>query len=158
AGRAARVGAAEALDRERGRRGLVHVRAPPPAATGGLARDARAPHRLQAEAVRVLRREPGAGRAAVAAGALPPPRVKPAPFDYVAPRTLDEALELRARYAGESAILAGGQSLVPSLNLRLARPAVVIDVNGIAELSGVRAENGTLAIGATTRQRFVERS
>jgi carbon-monoxide dehydrogenase medium subunit len=83
--------------------------------------------------------------------------VKPAPFDYVAPASLEEALELRRRHAGESAILAGGQSLVPSLNLRLARPAVVIDVNGIAELQGIRAENGTLVVGATTRQRFAER-
>jgi carbon-monoxide dehydrogenase medium subunit len=83
--------------------------------------------------------------------------VKPAPFDYVAPTSLEEALDLRARHAGECAVLAGGQSLVPSLNLRLARPSVVIDVNGIAELRGIRAADGTLAIGATTRQRAAER-
>jgi len=83
--------------------------------------------------------------------------VKPAPFDYVAPTSLEEALELRARHAGECAVLAGGQSLVPSLNLRLARPAVVIDVNGIAELRGIRAVERTTTIGATTRQRAAER-
>lgn len=83
--------------------------------------------------------------------------MKPAPFDYVAPTSLEEALELRSRFAGESAVLAGGQSLVPSLNLRLARTAVVIDVNGIEELRGLREDGGTLVIGATTRQRAVER-
>jgi carbon-monoxide dehydrogenase medium subunit len=83
--------------------------------------------------------------------------VKPAPFDYVAPTSLEEALDLRARHAGECAVLAGGQSLVPSLNLRLARPSVVIDVNGIDELRGIRTDGGMLAIGATTRQRAAER-
>jgi CO/xanthine dehydrogenase FAD-binding subunit len=77
--------------------------------------------------------------------------VKPAPFDFVEPTSLDEALEPRAGHAGDSAILAGGQSLVPMLNMRLARPAVVIDINGIDELRGIRAENGTLVIGATAR-------
>jgi carbon-monoxide dehydrogenase medium subunit len=82
--------------------------------------------------------------------------VKPAPFDYVAPRSLEEALELRARYAGESAVLAGGQSLVPSLNLRLARPSILIDINGIDDLRGLRMDGTTLVVGATTRQRTVE--
>jgi carbon-monoxide dehydrogenase medium subunit len=83
--------------------------------------------------------------------------LKPAPFDYVAPESLEEALALRARYAGDCALLAGGQSLVPSLNLRLARPAVVIDLNLIPELRGIRAGGGAVAIGATTRQRAAER-
>jgi carbon-monoxide dehydrogenase medium subunit len=84
--------------------------------------------------------------------------VKPAPFDYVAATTLDEALALRAERAGDCAVLAGGQSLVPALNLRLARPAIVLDLNPVAELAGIRDENGGLVIAAMTRQREAERS
>lgn len=84
--------------------------------------------------------------------------MKPAPFDYVAPGTLDEALAVRADRAGDCAVLAGGQSLVPALNLRLARPAVVMDVNLVPELDGIREEDGDLVVGATTRQRAAERS
>jgi carbon-monoxide dehydrogenase medium subunit len=84
--------------------------------------------------------------------------MRPAPFDYIAAATLDEALATRAKYGGDSAVLAGGQSLVPALNLRLARPRVVLDVNGVAELAGIRSENGELVVGALTRQRAAERS
>lgn len=83
--------------------------------------------------------------------------MKPAPFDYVAPTSLEEALELRAQHGDESAVLAGGQSLVPSLNLRLARPTMLIDINGIEELRRIGVANDTVEIGATTRQRAAER-
>jgi carbon-monoxide dehydrogenase medium subunit len=82
--------------------------------------------------------------------------MKPPPFDYVAPDTLDEALALRAEHAADSAVLAGGQSLVPLLNLRLAMPAVVIDLGRMRGLAGVRTLDGGVAIGATTRQRAAE--
>jgi CO/xanthine dehydrogenase FAD-binding subunit len=82
-------------------------------------------------------------------------RVKPAPFEYVVPRSLDEALGA----LGEDAkALAGGQSLVPLLNFRLARPERIVDLNGVDELSYVRRSEGTLRIGALTRQATLERS
>jgi aerobic carbon-monoxide dehydrogenase medium subunit len=84
--------------------------------------------------------------------------VKPPPFEYRAPATLEEALELLARYGDEAKVLAGGQSLVPVLNFRLARPAVLIDLNGIAGLAGIRNGDGALRLGAMTRQRAAERS
>lgn len=81
--------------------------------------------------------------------------MKPAPFEYVAPRTVVEATDALA--ASEDArVLAGGQSLLPLLNLRLARPDVVVDVNGLDELDHVDIEDGAVRIGATTRHRRVE--
>lgn len=77
--------------------------------------------------------------------------MKPAAFDYHAPATLDEALALLAQHGAEGRVLAGGQSLVPAMNFRLARPAVLIDINRIGELEGVRTTGGRLAIGALTR-------
>src|SRR4051794_21940329 len=82
--------------------------------------------------------------------------MKPAPFTYVAPSTLDEALDLRRLYAGDAAVLAGGQSLLPVLNLRLAQPRVVIDINGIPDLDLVRDHDGALALGARVRQTAAE--
>jgi len=81
--------------------------------------------------------------------------VKPVPFDYRAPVSLEEALPLLGL---ECAVLAGGQSLVPLLNLRLARPELVVDVNAVAELDYIRADDGSLRIGALTRQVVLERS
>jgi len=80
------------------------------------------------------------------------------PFDYEAPQTVSEAVELLAEHGDEASVLAGGQSLIPLLALRLARPAVLIDINGIAELSGVSATNGWMAIGAMTREYVAEES
>jgi aerobic carbon-monoxide dehydrogenase medium subunit len=77
--------------------------------------------------------------------------MKPADFEYHAPRALDEVLALLAEHREEGRILAGGQSLVPMMNFRLARPPHLIDLNGIAELDFLRAEGGTLRIGALTR-------
>ena len=84
--------------------------------------------------------------------------MKPAPFDYFIPATLDEALALLAEHGGEAKPLAGGQSLIPAMNFRLARPAVLVDLNAISELAYVRPESGGVAVGAMTRQRVVERS
>ena len=84
--------------------------------------------------------------------------MKPASFDYHDPATLDEALELMSRHGDQARPLAGGQSLVPLMNFRLLRPAHIIDLNGVNELSYLIIENGTLRIGATTRQRALERS
>jgi CO/xanthine dehydrogenase FAD-binding subunit len=78
--------------------------------------------------------------------------------DYEAPKTVPEAVELLAEYQDEASVLAGGQSLIPLLALRLAHPAMLIDINGIAELSGVSAANGSVAIGAMTREYVAEES
>ena len=80
------------------------------------------------------------------------------PVDYQAPATVSEAVELLAEHQDEASVLAGGQSLIPLLALRLAHPAVLIDINGIAELSGVSAADGWVAIGAMTRAYVAEES
>jgi aerobic carbon-monoxide dehydrogenase medium subunit len=80
------------------------------------------------------------------------------PVDYEAPRTVSEAVDLLAEHEDQASVLAGGQSLIPLLALRLARPAVLIDINGIAELSGVSAADGWLVIGAMTREYVAEES
>jgi aerobic carbon-monoxide dehydrogenase medium subunit len=80
------------------------------------------------------------------------------PVDYEAPRTVAEAVELLAEHGDDASVLAGGQSLIPLLALRLARPALLIDINGIVELSGVAATNGWVTIGAMTREYVAEES
>jgi len=80
------------------------------------------------------------------------------PVDYEAPKTVSEAVGLLAEYQDDASVLAGGQSLIPLLALRLARPAVLIDINGIDDLSGVSAANGWVAIGAMTREYVAEDS
>ena len=82
--------------------------------------------------------------------------MKPAKFEYHAPGTADEAVALLTRYGGDAKVLAGGQSLVPMLNFRLARPAALVDVNRIPALAYIREDNGTVAFGAMTRQRTIE--
>jgi carbon-monoxide dehydrogenase medium subunit len=82
--------------------------------------------------------------------------VKPAKFEYHAPASVDEALALLQRYDGEARILAGGQSLVPMMNFRIASPAAIIDLNRIPELAFVTAEDEMVRIGAMTRQRRLE--
>lgn len=82
--------------------------------------------------------------------------MKPPRFQYCAPRILDEALALLDLHKDDCKVLAGGQSLIPLLNMRLANPEYVIDINHIAELHYIEAEDGYLAIGATVRQRQVE--
>lgn len=77
--------------------------------------------------------------------------MKPARFTYHAAATLEEAFELLRRYEDEAKIIAGGQSLIPMMNLRLAQPEHLIDINGISELAGIEGQDGRLAIGALTR-------
>lgn len=84
--------------------------------------------------------------------------MKPAPFEYDAPTELEEALALLAHHGEDAKVLAGGQSLVPLLNFRLARPARLVDVNRVAGLGGVRRRGGVLRIGALTRAAALERS
>jgi aerobic carbon-monoxide dehydrogenase medium subunit len=79
-------------------------------------------------------------------------------FEYHAPTSLQEALSLLAQYGGEAKILAGGHSLLPIMNLRLAQPKALIDIGKIAGLSGIREENGTIVIGAMTTHYLLESS
>lgn len=85
--------------------------------------------------------------------------MKPPPFQYYAPTSLAEALAHLAEAGGEAKPLAGGQSLIPTMNFRLAQPEILVDLNPVAELNYIRpTADGGLAIGAMTRQRQVERS
>jgi carbon-monoxide dehydrogenase medium subunit len=84
--------------------------------------------------------------------------MKPPRFEYLAPRSRDEALALLAEHGDRARILAGGQSLIPLLNFRLTQPEILIDINRIADLAYVRSDDGGLVIGALTRQHAVERS
>jgi carbon-monoxide dehydrogenase medium subunit len=83
--------------------------------------------------------------------------MKPAPFKYYAPSTVDEALERLAEHGWDAKALAGGQSLIPMMNFRLAQPAVLVDLNGVSELSYIRpGKDGGLTFGSMIRQRKVE--
>ncbi len=84
--------------------------------------------------------------------------MKPAPFKYVAASSLDHALQLKAEYGDEARFLAGGQSLMPAMNFRLARPGVLIDLNPLSDCAGVVDQGPDLVrIGALTRYRELER-
>jgi len=78
--------------------------------------------------------------------------------EYEAPATVADAIDLLAEHQDEASVLAGGQSLIPLLALRLARPAILIDINGLSELSGVSASDGWVAVGAMTREYVAEDS
>src|ERR1700754_2781720 len=82
--------------------------------------------------------------------------MKPAPFDYIRPDSLAEACGLLAAEEG-ARVIAGGQTLVPMLAMRLARPARLIDILRLPELAGIREENSAIMVGATTRQAQAER-
>lgn len=84
--------------------------------------------------------------------------MKPPPFHYEAPESIEEVLSLLAQHGDEAKLLAGGQSLMPLLNFRLARPKVLIDLNWVRELDYMREDAGQIVIGAMTRQREVEMS
>jgi carbon-monoxide dehydrogenase medium subunit len=84
--------------------------------------------------------------------------VKLPEVEYEAPTTVAEAVDLLAEHGDEASVLAGGQSLIPLMALRLARPAVLIDINGVDELAGVSATDGQVAIGAMTREYVAEES
>jgi carbon-monoxide dehydrogenase medium subunit len=84
--------------------------------------------------------------------------VKPSPFAYVKAKSLDHAIELLARPDGEARLLAGGQSLMATLNMRLSAPKLLIDLNGVAGLAGISIKNGAVEIGAMTRHAEAGRS
>src|SRR6266513_3870418 len=87
---------------------------------------------------------------------VPDYKMKPAKFDYYDPMTLEEALTLLDTHQGDGKVLAGGQSLMPLLNMRLARPNIVVDINRIKELNYVRSSDGGIAVGALARQRALQ--
>lgn len=84
--------------------------------------------------------------------------MKPAPFGYAKARSLDEAIGLLGQQPDGVKLLAGGQSLIATLNMRLSEPRLLVDINGLTELSGIRRDNDHLVIGALTRQVEIERS
>jgi carbon-monoxide dehydrogenase medium subunit len=84
--------------------------------------------------------------------------VKPSSFGYAAPASTDEALDVLAQVGHDAKVLAGGQSLLPILNMRLAAPGYLVDINRITELSYVRVEDGGVRVGALARHADVERS
>ena len=84
--------------------------------------------------------------------------MKPAAFAYAKARSLDHAVALLGEHQGEAKLLAGGQSLIATLNMRLSSPSLLVDINGIAGLDRISAEDGKLAIGALVRHRDAERS
>jgi len=82
--------------------------------------------------------------------------MKPAPFEYRAPDTLEGALDLMSDHADDAKILAGGQSLVPSMNFRIVQPGLLIDLNRVPDLGYIREEGNVFRIGAMTRERQLE--
>jgi len=84
--------------------------------------------------------------------------VIPAAFDYLRAHSPDEAFAQLQKYGADARVLAGGQSLIPAMRFRLARPSVLVDVNGINDLDYLRIGNGTLSIGAIARDSAVERA
>jgi carbon-monoxide dehydrogenase medium subunit len=84
--------------------------------------------------------------------------VKPAPFEYHAPTSVDETLALLAEHGDDAKLLAGGQSLVPLLSMRLASPAVLVDLRRVGGLDAIRRVNGSLSVGSMVRERTAERS
>ena len=84
--------------------------------------------------------------------------MKPPRFEYHDPQSVDETLALLAEYGDEAKVLAGGQSLVPLMNFRLARPERIVDINNVGGLDGLRADGSELRVGALVRQSALERS
>lgn len=82
--------------------------------------------------------------------------MKPAPFEYYAPDSIEQVVELYSQYGGEAKILAGGQSLVPAMNFRVVQPSALIDLNRVAELSYIREEKDVIRVGAMARERHLE--
>ena len=83
--------------------------------------------------------------------------MRPPPFAYADPQSVDEATGALAQYGDDAQILAGGQSFVPLLNFRLARPDYIVDINKISALDYIKSTSDGLAIGALPRHRAVER-
>ena len=83
--------------------------------------------------------------------------MKPAPFKYIAATSLEQALALKAEHGDDAKFLAGGQSLLPAMNFRLAQPAILIDINGIDDLAGIRPSDRATRVGPLTRYRTLQR-
>jgi CO/xanthine dehydrogenase FAD-binding subunit len=83
--------------------------------------------------------------------------MKPAPFKYIAAHSLEHALSLKAEYGDDAKFLAGGQSLLPAMNFRLARPAILIDINEIEDLAGISSSADAVRVGPLTRYRALQR-
>jgi carbon-monoxide dehydrogenase medium subunit len=84
--------------------------------------------------------------------------VIPAAFDYLRPHTTDEAFSQLQQYGSEARVLAGGQSLIPAMRFRLARPAILVDINSLTELANLRISDHMLAVGAIARDSDIERA
>jgi carbon-monoxide dehydrogenase medium subunit len=84
--------------------------------------------------------------------------VKPAAFAYAKARSLEDAIRLLGEHQGDAKVLAGGQSLIATLNMRLSHPSLLVDINGVAGLDGIRVRDGIVEIGAMTRHVTLERS
>lgn len=84
--------------------------------------------------------------------------MKPATFSYLCPSTMEEAMDMLSDYGDEGKIIAGGQSFVPILNMRMSEPEYLIDIRQLKELKGIRLENDTIKIGSLTTQRHLEKN
>ena len=84
--------------------------------------------------------------------------MKPAPFSYVRAESVEHALDTLREHGDEAKLLAGGQSLVPALNMRLARPAVIVDLNRVPGLDSLVEANGSVEVGSLVRQAAAEQS
>jgi len=82
--------------------------------------------------------------------------MKPAPFEYHAPHTIEEVVTLKSQYGDDAKFLAGGQSLVPAMNFRIAQPSVLIDLNRVSDLSFIREDKKVIRIGSMARERHLE--
>lgn len=82
--------------------------------------------------------------------------MKPAPFEYHAPTSLEQALEFKARYGDDAKLLAGGQSLVPAMNFRIMQPGMLVDLNRMDELSYIHEAGDVIRIGSMARERHLE--
>jgi CO/xanthine dehydrogenase FAD-binding subunit len=82
--------------------------------------------------------------------------MKPAPFEYLVPDSIEQALELKHQHGDEAKLLAGGQSLVPAMNFRVVQPTILIDLNRIKDLGYIREDGKVLRVGAMTRERGLE--
>lgn len=81
--------------------------------------------------------------------------MKPAPFNYVVAKSIEHAVALLSQHGAGAKLIAGGQSLVPMMNFRLARPEWLIDINRISDLAGIRFEGGALRISSQYRVEFI---
>jgi len=84
--------------------------------------------------------------------------MKPSPFDYIAADSLEQALKIKSEHGDDIKPLAGGQSLIPAMNFRVAQPSLLLDLNNVEELRYIKKENGEMRIGAMTTQTTVEKS